>query len=58
MAFFHLRPGSTQPEPVELPWLDVEQAVFIAVNREPGADLGIALDDRTSRDDPRVVASD
>lgn len=57
-AFFHLRRGSTQPEPVELPWLDVEQAVFIAVNREPGADLGIALDYRTSRDDPRVVASD
>lgn len=57
-AFFHMRRGSRHSTPVELPWLDVEQAVFIAVNREPGADLGIALDYRTNRDDPRVVASD
>ena len=41
-----------------LPWLDAEKALFIAVNREPGADLGIALDYRTDIKDPRVVASD
>ena len=41
-----------------LPWLDADLSLFIAVNREIGADLGIALDYRTSFDDPRVVASD
>ncbi|MDC0666470.1 hypothetical protein [Nannocystis radixulma] len=56
--FFRMVLGSMQPTPVELPWLDAELAVFVAVNREPGADLGIALDYRTSREDPRVVASD
>jgi len=42
----------------DLPWLDVEKAVFIVYNREPGADLAVALDYRTSMEDPRVVASD
>ncbi len=31
---------------------------LIAVNRESGADVAIALDYRTSMTDPRVVASD
>lgn len=31
---------------------------MIAMNREHGADLGIALDYRTDFNDPRVVASD
>lgn len=57
-AFFHLVRGSTRPAPVELPWLDVELSIFVAVNRELGADIGIALDYRTSRGDPRVVVSD
>jgi hypothetical protein len=48
--------GGTISRP--LPWLDADLALFIAVNREIGADLGIALDYRTSSDDPRVVASD
>jgi hypothetical protein len=42
----------------DLPWLDVDRCVFIAVNRVAGADVGIALDYRTSVEDPRVVASD
>jgi hypothetical protein len=41
-----------------LPWLDDDLALFIAVNREIGADIGIALDYRTSSIDPCVVASD
>lgn len=49
--------GSTSIER-PLPWLDAEKALFIAVNRDPGADLGIALDYRTNSKDPRVVASD
>jgi hypothetical protein len=49
--------GSKVPEK-ELPWLDVDQALFLAVNRVHGADLGIALDFRTDPEDPRVVASD
>jgi hypothetical protein len=50
--------GSRRAQPVELPWLDVEQAVLIAVNRDAGDDVAIALDYRTDADDPRVVASD
>jgi hypothetical protein len=41
----------------DLPWLDGEHAVLIAVNRELGADVAIALDYRSSLVDPRVVAS-
>jgi hypothetical protein len=41
-----------------LPWLDDDRALFIAVNREPGADIAIVLDYRRSLTDPRVVASD
>jgi hypothetical protein len=43
---------------VELPWLDVELAFLIAVNRVPGDDVAIALDYRGDPSDPRVVASD
>lgn len=54
---FHVYRGSKIPER-ELPWLDVDKALFIAVNRVAGADLGIVLDYRTGLQDPRVVASD
>ncbi|WP_331771591.1 hypothetical protein OG948_49280 (plasmid) [Embleya sp. NBC_00888] len=43
---------------VDLPWLDVEQAVLIVVNRRPGEDVAIALDYREDAEDPRVVGSD
>ena len=43
---------------VELPWLDVDRAFFIAVAQYAGDDTAIALDYRTSSADPRVVASD
>jgi hypothetical protein len=56
-AAFHMARGSRSAAPVELPWLDVEQAVVIAVNRVHGDDLAIALDYRTNREDSRVVAS-
>jgi hypothetical protein len=49
---------SSESESQPLPWLDDDLALFIAVNREIGADIGIALDYRTSSLDPRVVASD
>jgi hypothetical protein len=35
--------------PSDLPWLDIEQAFNIAVNRRPGDDVAIALDYRTTR---------
>lgn len=41
----------------ELPWRDVTRSVVIAVNREPGADVAIALDFRPRLDAPRVIAS-
>lgn len=50
--------GSSRQAPVELPWLDIEQAVFIAVNRMAGDDVALALDYRTNPSDPRVVGSD
>jgi hypothetical protein len=43
---------------VELPWLDPELAVLIAVNRDPGDDIAVALDYRSDAVEPRVVASD
>jgi hypothetical protein len=55
---FHVVRGSTRPTPVELPWVDVEQTVFIAVNRRAGDDVALALDYRTDPADPRVVGSD
>jgi hypothetical protein len=56
-AGVHLARGSQSPSPVELPWLDVEKAVVIAVNRVHGDDIVIARDYRTDCEDPRVVAS-
>ncbi|WP_162907537.1 hypothetical protein [Allorhizocola rhizosphaerae] len=50
--------GSAHGEAVELPWLDIERAVLIAVNRVPGDDVAIALDYRQDHGKPRVVASD
>jgi len=44
--------------PVELPWLDVDRAFFIATARYAGDETAVALDYRTSSSDPRVVASD
>jgi hypothetical protein len=44
--------------PADLPWLDVERAFLVAVNRLPGDDVAIALDYRGDPSDPRVVASD
>jgi hypothetical protein len=56
--FFREVRGSSQQSPVELPWLDVEQGVLIAVNRVLGDDVALALDYRGSSSEPRVVASD
>lgn len=55
---FHLVRGSKSTVPVELPWLDADRALFIAVNEEIGDDVVIALDYSTSIEDPRVVASE
>jgi len=59
VGFPHMREyRGTETAAQELPWLDDDLALFFAVNREIGADIGIALDYRTSSSDPRVVASD
>ncbi|GAA1618022.1 hypothetical protein [Actinoplanes couchii] len=50
--------GTERAAPVELPWLDVDKAVLIAVNERAGDDVAVALDYRTGPADPRVVASD
>lgn len=56
-AVFHEYKGSEAPSR-DLPWLDVEKTLLIAINRISGDDIAIALDFRTDLDDPRVVASD
>jgi hypothetical protein len=56
LAFFSTARGRRSLAAEQLPWLDADKATFIAVNRDPGDDLAIALDYRTSEDDPRVVA--
>lgn len=55
---FRVTRGSRMNRPSDLPWLDAERAVLIAVNRDPGDDVAPALDYRTDVTDPRVVASD
>ena len=42
----------------DLPWLDLERAVLVAVNKRPGDDVAVALDYRTDPADPPVVGSD
>jgi hypothetical protein len=55
---FRVIRGSVTASPVELPWLDIELAVLIAVNQIPGDDVAIALDYRSNETNPRIVASD
>lgn len=57
-AFFRMARESKATGPLELPWLDVERAVLIAVTRNPGDDGALALDYRADPSDPRVVGSD
>jgi hypothetical protein len=57
-SLFRMARGTACPDPLELPWLDVDLAVIIGVNHFAGDDVAVALDYRTSTADPRVVASD
>ena len=57
-ALFRFVRESAATGPVELPWLDVDRAFFIAMAQHAGDDTAVALDYRTSSSDPRVVASD
>ena len=57
-ALFRFARESAATGPVELPWLDVDRAFFIAMAQSAGDDTVVALDYRTSSSDPRVVASD
>lgn len=55
---FRMARSSRSIHPIGLPWLDVDQAVLIAVNEHAGDDVALALDYRTDSADPRVVAAD
>ncbi|XVU20990.1 hypothetical protein ACQPZJ_27390 [Actinoplanes sp. CA-054009] len=44
--------------PVDLPWLDVDNAILIAICRYAGDDTAIVLDYRVDSSEPRVVGSD
>lgn len=57
MEFFQIGRGSAG-QPIAMPWLDLDQAVFIAECRYAGDDIAVALDYRTNTTDPRVLATD
>ncbi|TWT59106.1 hypothetical protein KOR42_24950 [Thalassoglobus neptunius] len=58
-SLFHEMRGSDSIIVPDLPWRDVNRSLFIAVNRVPGDDIGIALDFRKGAEtDPSVIASD
>ena len=56
-TLFHVYRSSSGVEKT-LPWRDVERSILIAVNREIGADVAIALDYRSGAAEPSVLASD
>src|SRR5262245_12689638 len=41
-ATFHILRGDRRTEPIELPWLDADRSIVIAVCKWPGDDVGIA----------------
>lgn len=55
---FHLARSHGAADPVDLPWLDVEHAIIIAISHYAGDDTVIALDYRIDLANPRVVGSD
>jgi hypothetical protein len=57
-TYFSVARGSRAAAPLELPWLDAEQAVSIAITRNPDDDGALALDYRSDPSDPRIVGSD
>ncbi|MFD5553843.1 hypothetical protein ACFWIA_08400 [Streptomyces sp. NPDC127068] len=57
-TYFSVARGSRTAGPLELPWLDAERAVLIAITRNPGDDGALALDYRSDPADPRIVGSD
>ncbi|MET9610024.1 hypothetical protein ABZZ17_33975 [Streptomyces sp. NPDC006512] len=57
-TYFSVARGSRAATPPELPWLDAEQAVLIAITRNPGDDGALALDYRSDPSDPCIVGSD
>ncbi|MGC5288182.1 hypothetical protein [Micromonospora sp. DT231] len=56
LEFFQIGRGSAA-RPIVMPWLDLDQAVFIAECRYAGDDIAVALDYRTNPADPRVLAT-
>lgn len=56
--WLYLYDGDRVNERRELPWLDATRTFCIAVCGDFCTDFAIALDFRTSNDDPRVVATD
>ena len=57
--YFHVTRRTREPgHYLPLPWLDAGLALIIAVSRDPGDDLAIALDYRSEDGSPVVVGSD
>lgn len=56
--FWGIKSSQSKGKYIDLPWLDYDKSLFIAINKFPGEDLAIALDYRLNENQPRVVASD
>lgn len=57
--FWQTAIATNKPERIDdTSWLDAERAILIAVNREYGSDVAVALDFRTDSVDPRVLGSE
>ena len=56
--YFHESRGSRVRKSRPLPWRDVDNSLFIAVNHRRGDDVGLTIDFRSFRKDPRVIGSE
>ena len=55
---FGIKSSRASGDSVELPFLDYDKSINIAINRHPGDDISIVLDYRLGKREPRVLASD
>lgn len=55
--FFYERRSSKDARANALPWRDLDKSFLFAVNRERGDDIALALDFRSSVEDPQVIGN-
>ena len=55
--YWNVRSSQNLNKEIDLPYLDFDNSLMIAINKYPGEDLAIALDYRSNPDVPCVVGS-